>query len=116
MKRRLRASLTCAALCTLSAGVAAEETALARATSAAIAAATQRDPSTSPEQRLSESTILSPRGFAADALPADDDFLQRAVANRRVELVRFVDRENRRVFLGLTKDGYLGIHVQKRDR
>ena len=61
-------------------------------------------------------TILSPKGFADDTLPAYDDFLHRAVATKRVELLRFVDRDDRRVFLGLTRDGTLGIHVQQRDR
>jgi hypothetical protein len=65
---------------------------------------------------LTGPTRLSPKGFADDDLPAYDDFLHRAIATKRVELLRFVDRDDRRVFLGLTRDGTLGIHVQQRDR
>lgn len=60
-------------------------------------------------------TILSPKGFAAEEIPAYDDFLHKTIATKRLELLRFVDREDRRVFLGLTRDGF-GIHVQQRDR
>jgi hypothetical protein len=81
---------------------------------AAAAAATRR--SASLELRLSDPALLIPKGFAPEELQIGDDFLHRAVAYRRVELVRFVDSEDRRVFLGLTRDGYLGIHVQRRDR
>jgi len=42
--------------------------------------------------------------------------MHRAVAQKRLELVRFVDRDDRRVFLGLSRDGYLGIQIQTRDR
>ena len=65
---------------------------------------------------LTGPTMLSPKGFADDDLPAYDDFLHRTIATKRVELLRFVDRDDRRVFLGLTRDGTLGIHVQQRDR
>jgi hypothetical protein len=74
-----------------------------------------RTPSTAAAAQL-DPTILSPKGFVDDELPAYDDFLHRAVATKRVELLRFVDRDDRRVFLGLTRDGTLGIHVQQRDR
>ena len=66
--------------------------------------------------RFADPTLLSPKGFADQQLPAYDDFLHRAIAQKRIEIVRFVDRDDRRVFLGLTREGYLGIHVQKRDR
>jgi hypothetical protein len=65
---------------------------------------------------LTGPTVLSPKGFVDEGLPAYDDFLHRAIATKRVELLRFVDRDDRRVFLGLTRDGTLGIHVQQRDR
>src|SRR5262245_58135051 len=61
-------------------------------------------------------TTLLPRGLSGEDFPAYDDFMHRAVAQKRLELVKFVDREDRRVFLGLSRDGYLGIQVQTRDR
>jgi hypothetical protein len=88
----------------------------AAAASAAAAAAAALSRSASLELRLSDPALLSPPGFAADELELSDDFLHRAVAFHRVELVRFVDEDGRRVFLGLTRDGFLGIQVQRRDR
>jgi hypothetical protein len=78
--------------------------------------ATTAAPRKAPGAAMTDPTILSPKGFADENLPAYDDFLQRSIATKRVEIVRFVDRDDRRVFLGLTRDGTLGIHVQKRDR
>jgi hypothetical protein len=114
MKTDSRIMLICTALL-LGSGVAgADETIAARV---AVPASTRAVPiASSPASRFADPTLLSPRGFAAEELPAYDDFLHRAIAQKRIEIVRFVDRDDRRVFLGFTREGYLGIHVQKRDR
>jgi hypothetical protein len=118
MRRRLGLYSLCAAAALLAASAAALAgdppplTARAKAPRAAAPARTSPPPA-----YLTDPTILTPKGLSSDDLPQNGgDFLQRTLATKRLELVRFVDREDRRVFLGVSRDGYLGIQVQKRDR
>jgi len=89
---------------------------LAMTTRAAPTTAAPSTTAAAPSAALSAPTTLVPRGLSSTDLPAYDDFMHRAVAQKRLELVRFVDRDDRRVFLGLSRDGYLGIQIQTRDR
>ena len=114
MKTELRIIVICAGLLFGSGVTAADEPVAARITVPA-STASAVPLASSAASRFANPTLLSPKGFD-DQLPAYDDFLHRAIAQKRIEIVRFVDRDDRRVFLGLTREGYLGIHVQKRDR
>jgi len=114
MKAELRITIICAALLMGGAAARAEEQ-VATPTLSPASPAAAIPLASAADARLADRMRVSPPGFEAQDLPAYDDFLHRAIAQKRIELVRFVDRDDRRVFLGLTRDGYLGIHVQKRD-
>ena len=117
MKRCAGVSSICAALLALGATCAAADPATDRMAAAAVSG-TAPASAAAPAQKIQfpASSFLVPRGMSSDDLPAhDDDFMHRAVTQKRVELVRFVDRDDRRIFLGLSRNGYLGIQVQTRD-
>jgi hypothetical protein len=123
MNRCLQVGFLCAAALFAGQAIAADTPATTRsfaptpnAFAAPVASTAATAPAPAAPAASLDRTMLSPKGFADDTLPAYDDFLHRAVATKRVELLRFVDRDDRRVFLGLTRDGTLGIHVQQRDR
>jgi hypothetical protein len=116
MKPELKMTIICAALLLGGAAARADEKAKPIALTAPASAARAVPLAPAASARFADPGLLSPPGFEAQDLPAYDDFLHRAIAQKRIEIVRFVDRDDRRVFLGLTRDGYLGIHVQKRDR
>lgn len=116
MKPEWKMTIICAALLLGGAAARADEQPAPMTLTAAASAAHAAPLATAANPRLADLARVSPPGFAAQDLPAYDDFLHRAIAQKRIEIVRFVDRDDRRVFLGLTRDGYLGIHVQKRDR
>jgi hypothetical protein len=113
VRTRLGIRILCAAALALTAASAAADPA-PRDPFAMSTRAPANPPSTAGQ--LTTPTTLAPRGLSSSDLPAYDDFMHRAVSQKRLELVRFVDREDRRIFLGLSRDGYLGIQVQTRDR
>jgi hypothetical protein len=115
MKRTIAFSLSCIAALAQADSACAADVAAATAHAKAPKAATAVDARTQQRSHFSDPTVVYRKELAGSDLPAYDDFLHRAVAQKRIELVRFVDRDDRRVFLGLTRNG-LGIHVQKRDR
>jgi hypothetical protein len=116
MKRCAGVRPICAALLVLGATCAGADPTDGLATNAVPTTAPSSSATQSQKVQLPVSSFLVPRGISSDDLPAhDDDFMHRAVTQKRVELVRFVDREDRRVFLGLSRNGYLGIQVQTRD-
>ncbi len=55
-------------------------------------------------------------GLDARNLRPHDDFIEKALAEKRLELLNLVDDDDQQVFLGLTREGFLGVQVQMRDR
>ena len=55
-------------------------------------------------------------GLDARNLKPHDDFIEKALAEKRLELLNLVDDDDQQVYLGLTREGFLGIQVQMRDR
>jgi hypothetical protein len=115
MKRTFAFSLLCIAALAQAGGANAGDVATATAYAKAPKAATATGTHAGARSHFRDHTVLFHEELTSSDLRAYDDFLHRAVAQKRIEIVRFVDRDDRRVFLGLTKNG-LGIHVQKRDR
>src|SRR5262245_25575619 len=103
VKTWLRVRTICAAALALNAAYAAADPTV---TDPFAMTTTRPAPTTAPPSAaLSAPTTLVPRGLSTTDFPAYDDFMHRAVAQKRLELVRFVDRDDRRVFLGLSRDG-----------
>jgi hypothetical protein len=109
-------SFTCAVVLALSATIAAGEPAAPLLSVSSALASTALPAAPAQRALLSAPTLLLSRGLSGSDLPVYDSFMQRAFTQKRLELVRFVDHDDRRVFLGLSRDGYLGIQVQTRDR
>ncbi len=55
-------------------------------------------------------------GLDARQLKPHDDFIEKALAEKRLELLNLVDDDDQQVFLGVTREGFLGVQVQMRDR